>query len=127
MAKEKNEKKVKTDNKSFMKDFKAELKRVVWPTSKQMVSNVTAVIVIVVVTAAIVFCLDLVFGAMNDYGINKLKTHIQSSNQEQVQTIENGTSNPTNNETQNPDIQNNVTVENQENQNSNVVVENTVE
>lgn len=91
MAKEKNEKKVKTDNKSFMKDFKAELKRVVWPTSKQMVSNVTAVIVIVVVTAAIVFCLDLVFGAMNDYGINKLKTHIQSSNQEQVQTIENGT------------------------------------
>ena len=127
MAKEKNEKKVKTDKKSFMKDFKAELKRVVWPTSKQMVSNVTAVIVIVVVTAAIVFCLDLVFGAMNDYGINKLKTHIQSSNQEQVQTIENGTSNPTNNETQNPDIQNNVTVENQENQNSNVVVENTVE
>ncbi len=127
MAKEKNEKKVKTDKKSFMKDFKAELKRVVWPTSKQMVSNVTAVIVIVVVTAAIVFCLDLVFGAMNDYGINKLKTHIQSSNQEQVQTIENGTSNPTNNETQNPDIQNNVTVENQENQNDNVVVENTVE
>lgn len=115
MAKEKNEKKVKTDNKSFMKDFKAELKRVVWPTSKQMVSNVTAVIVIVVVTAAIVFCLDLVFGAMNDYGINKLKTHIQSSNQEQVQTIENGTSNPTNNETENPDVQNNVIVENQEN------------
>lgn len=127
MAKEKNEKKVKTDKKSFMKDFKAELKRVVWPTSKQMVSNVTAVIVIVVVTAAIVFCLDLVFGAMNDYGINKLKTHIQSSNQEQVQTIENGTSNPTNNETENPDVQNNVIVENQENQNSNVVVENTVE
>ena len=114
MAKEKNEKKVKTDKKSFMKDFKAELKRVVWPTSKQMVNNVTAVIVIVVVTATIVFGLDLLFGAMNKYGINKLKTHIQSSNQEQVLTNENTTNETTdttnnNAATNNTEVPNNVT------------------
>lgn len=85
------EKKVKNEKKSFMKDFKAELKRVVWPTSKQMVNNVTAVIVIVLITAAIVFGLDLIFGAMNEYGINKLKSHVQSSNQEQVQTTQENT------------------------------------
>lgn len=111
MAKEKNEKKVKTDKKSFMKDFKAELKRVVWPTSKQMVNNVTAVIVIVVVTATIVFGLDLLFGAMNKYGINKLKTHIQSSNQEQVQTNEN-TTNETTDTTNNNAATNNTEVPN---------------
>lgn len=115
MAKEKKEKKVITDKKSFMKDFKAELKRVVWPTSKQMVNNVTAVIVIVLVTAAIVFCLDFVFGAMNEYGINKLKTHVQSQSQEQTQVVENVTTNETvtnNAETVNNETTNNETVEN---------------
>lgn len=109
MAKEKKESKVKTDKKSFMKDFKAELKRVVWPTSKQMVNNVTAVIVIVLVTAAIVFCLDFVFGAMNEYGINKLKTHVQSQNQEQTQVVQNVTTNET---TNNESTTNNETVGN---------------
>ena len=85
MAKEK-ENKVKNENKHFMKDVKAELKKVVWPTSKQMVSNVSAVLVIVLVTAAIVFCLDFVFGAMNKYGVEKLKEHVQSNNQTQSQT-----------------------------------------
>lgn len=76
MAKEKKSKKVKNDNKSFMKDFKAELKKVVWPTSKQMVNNVVAVITIVLITAAIVFVLDLAFDALNEYGINKLKKNV---------------------------------------------------
>lgn len=88
MAKEK-ENKVKKDKKNFMKDFRAELKKVTWPTSKQMVNNVTAVISIVLITAAIVFVLDLVFMAMNEYGINKLKTHIQSKEQSQTQVIDN--------------------------------------
>ncbi len=84
MAKEK-ENKVKNENKHFIKDVKAELKRVVWPTSKQMVNNVTAVITIVIVTAAIAFCLDFVFESMNRYGINKIKENVQpKSNQVQV-------------------------------------------
>ena len=80
MAKEK-ESKVKNENKHFMKDVKVELKKVVWPTSKQMVNNVTAVIVIVLITAAIVFCLDFVFGAMNKFGVDKLKEKVRSNNQ----------------------------------------------
>ena len=83
MTKEK-ESKVKNENKHFMKDVKAELKKVVWPTSKQMVNNVTAVIVIVLITAAIVFCLDFVFGAMNKFGVERLKEKVQSNNQTQV-------------------------------------------
>lgn len=92
MAKEK-ESKVKNENKHFMKDVKAELKKVTWPTSKQMVNNVTAVLVIVLVTAAIVFCLDFVFGAMNKYGVDKLKEHVQSNNQSQTQVVEDNAEN----------------------------------
>ena len=50
----KNDKKEKKENKHFFKDFKAELKRVIWPTPKQLVNNTIAVIVIVLITAAIV-------------------------------------------------------------------------
>ena len=39
----KNENKVK---KHFFKDFKAELKKVIWPTPKQLVNNTVAVGVI---------------------------------------------------------------------------------
>ncbi len=118
MAKEK-ESKVKNDNKHFMKDVKAELKKVVWPTSKQMVNNVTAVLVIVLVTAAIVFCLDFVFGAMNKYGVEKIKEHVQSNNQSQSQNVDNNDSNKENvsdenNEESNADEQN-VDSENNEN------------
>lgn len=93
MAKEK-ENKVKNENKHFIKDVKAELKRVVWPTSKQMVNNVTAVITIVIVTAAIAFCLDFVFESMNRYGINKIKENVQAKSN-QVQVEDNSANNTT--------------------------------
>jgi preprotein translocase subunit SecE len=80
MAKEKNTKNEKTKTRSFGKDFRAELKKVVWPTSKQMVNNVTAVLTIVIITALIVFVLDLGFGAMNKYGVDKLKAKVQKNN-----------------------------------------------
>ncbi len=98
MAKEK-ENKVKNDNKRFMKDVKAELKRVTWPTSKQMVSNVTAVITIVLVTAIIVFCLDLVFSAIDKYGVDKLKQQVQSANQTQTQITDTVTTDQQSNNT----------------------------
>ena len=47
----KNDKKEKKENKHFFKDFKAELKRVIWPTPKQLVNNTVAVIVIVLIPA----------------------------------------------------------------------------
>ena len=77
MAKEAKNKK---ENKHFFKDFKAELKRVIWPTPKQLVNNTVAVISIVLITAVIVFVLDVVFEKMNTLGINKIKEAVNSSN-----------------------------------------------
>ena len=65
--------KVKKEKKHFFRDFKAELKRVIWPTPKQLINNTIAVITIVLITAAVVFALDFVFENMNKYGINKIK------------------------------------------------------
>ena len=69
--KNKNDNKVK---KNFFKDFKAELKRVIWPTPKQLLNNTTAVVTIVIITAIIVFALDAVFDLGNKYGISKLQS-----------------------------------------------------
>ena len=67
----KNDNKVK---KHFFKDFKAELKKVIWPTPKQLVNNTVAVVAIVIITAIIVFALDAVFDLGNKYGISKLQS-----------------------------------------------------
>ena len=66
----KNENKAK---KHFFKDFKAELKKVIWPTPKQLVNNTVAVVTIVLITAVIVFALDVVFDLGNKYGITNLQ------------------------------------------------------
>ena len=76
MAKDaKNNKDIK-NKKHFFKDFKAELKKVIWPTPKQIVNNTVAVITIVLITAVIVFVLDLFFDLLNEKGREK---KIQSS------------------------------------------------
>ena len=78
MAKDaKNNKDIK-NKKHFFKDFKAELKKVIWPTPKQIVNNTVAVITIVLITAVIVFVLDLFFDLLNEKGINKLKENIKN-------------------------------------------------
>ena len=89
MAKKKETKTNKKENtknkKSFFKDFKAELKKVVWPTPKQLVNNTVAVITIVLITAAIVFVLDLTFETLNKHGVDKVKesiTQIEDSKEE---------------------------------------------
>ena len=86
--KEKKEKDVK-NKKHFFKDFKAELKKVIWPTPKQLVNNTIAVVVIVIITAAIVFVLDIVFDLFNNYGINKLKAAVRKEDNSIVQVEEN--------------------------------------
>lgn len=73
------------NKKHFFKDFKAELKKVIWPTPKQLINSTIAVIVIVLLTSAIVFVLDVVFDLMNNYGINKIKEKVQK---ETVNTVE---------------------------------------
>ena len=78
----KNDKKEKKENKHFFKDFKAELKRVIWPTPKQLVNNTVAVIVIVLITSVIVFALDLIFEIVNKQGINRVKDFVESHKQQ---------------------------------------------
>ncbi len=75
------EKKVKqTKGKSsFAKDTKAELKKVIWPNSKQLINNTAAVITIVVIIGLIVFVLDVCLDKVNSYGIDKLKSAVQSN------------------------------------------------
>ena len=82
MPKEANKKQdsKKQSKKSFGKDFKAELKRVIWPTPKQLFNNTVAVITVVLITAAIVFVLDFAFESMNTYGIEKLKEMVEDNN-----------------------------------------------
>ena len=81
----KKEKKGKKDKPSFFKGFKAELKKVNWPSAKQLANNTLAVIVIVLILAAIVFVLDITFEAANKYGLDKIKESVVSSIQEHNQ------------------------------------------
>ena len=84
----KNENKVK---KHFFKDFKAELKKVIWPTPKQLANNTVAVVTIVLLTAVIVFALDAVFDLGNKYGITKLQSIVDEkfNSEEEKENTEN--------------------------------------
>lgn len=83
MAKKEINKEKKTKN--FGKELKSELKKVSWPTFKQLVNNTTAVITIVLIVSAIVFVLDVCFESLNDFGIGKLKALVSSNAEEEVQ------------------------------------------
>ena len=75
----KKPKKEEKNKKHFFKDFKAELKRVVWPTPKQLFNNTIAVITIVLVVGLIVFALDFAFEMLNSKGINALQVRLQET------------------------------------------------
>ncbi len=79
MAKKEIKEKKNKKNSSYFKDMKAELKKVVWPTPKELLNNTIAVIVFVLIIAVIVFVLDLCFDNLNKYGITKLQEAVQSS------------------------------------------------
>lgn len=99
-----NKKEIKKENKnkkSFFKGLKAELKKVSWPTPKQLVNNTVAVITIVLITALIVFVLDFTFEAINKNGIDKIKESVQSLN-----ASENATNTTNETDTENADSTN---------------------
>ncbi len=93
----KNENKVK---KHFFKDFKAELKKVIWPTPKQLVNNTIAVISIVLITGAIVFVLDSVFKVINEYGISNLQNIVDERYNKEESSENNGENSTEGNEEQ---------------------------
>ena len=100
MGKAEKTEKANKKQKHFWKDFKAELKKVIWPTRSQVVNNTIVVLVIVIIVTAICFVLDFAFEALNTYGIDKLKTLVQNT----VQT-ENG-EDGTNTENSNTEVAN---------------------
>ena len=100
MPKEVNKKQNK-EKKHFMKDFKAELKRVIWPTPKQLLNNTVAVITIVLIIAVIVFALDFAFEKMNEYGIEKLKSVVDTREVNETNTETDDQNSDTTNETDN--------------------------
>jgi preprotein translocase subunit SecE len=108
MAKKEKDVKQKT---SYFKEMKTELKKVVWPTPKELVNNTVAVIVFVVIIAAIVFILDFCFDNINKYGITRLQETVQSS----FQTTEDSDKNNDQNSNANEASENNE--ENSENEN----------
>ncbi len=99
MAKDAKSNKDVKNKKHFFKDFKAELKKVVWPTPKQLANKTLAVIVIVLITAVIVFVLDVVFDLFNQEGINRLKSNIRNKVvvENTINQSENSAENATNN------------------------------
>lgn len=49
----------------FLKGIKAELKKVVWPTQKQLINNTLMVILLVLALAAIILTFDMITEFLN--------------------------------------------------------------
>lgn len=114
MAKNSKKDKKKDNNKHYFKDFKAELKKVVWPTPKQLVNSTAAVITIVLITALIVLVLDLAFENMNKHGIDRIRNSVVNTTNETTQnttaedsTGENQSGEQAQNNTENAEAQEN--------------------
>ena len=119
----KNKDKEPKNKKKFFKDFKAELKKVIWPTPKQLLNSTAAVVVIVLITAAIVFALDFAFELLNKYGINKIKSNVKGVVVEQnvdanIVNVDE-TNQVVENNTEENSIEENTTIENNETNNVN--------
>ena len=91
MAKKEKNVKENKQKSHYFKDMKAELKKVIWPSSKQTANNTMAVIVFTLVAALIVFVLDLCFDSLNKYAITPLQEKIQSSYKASHPTTEENT------------------------------------
>ena len=127
----KKEKKETKQKSSYFKEMKAELKKVVWPTPKELANNTVAVIAFVIIIALIVFICDFCFDNLNKYGITKMQEKVQSSfqttNDSENNTSEeqNGTSENTDENTDNSEENSNeenlenINVEETENQENN--------
>ena len=62
MANETNVKKNRVNFKQFFKEVSGEVKKLSWPTKKELVSYTLTVLGFIILMAIIVYALDLVFG-----------------------------------------------------------------
>ncbi|MCL2099038.1 MAG: preprotein translocase subunit SecE [Oscillospiraceae bacterium] len=65
MAEEIKKEKIKFGEriKRFFRDYKSEMKKVVWPTRQQLIKNTAVVLVVIIFMAVIVGILDFAFGS----------------------------------------------------------------
>ena len=96
-----NNKAAKTDkNKNsnkWLKEFKAELKKIVWPTKGQLFENTAVVVSMVLIVAAIIFLLDLGFGELNKLEVkgakaikNSISANVTEENSTETESTEGG-------------------------------------
>lgn len=92
MSKDTIKKEKKEQKSDFMKELRSELKKVTWPSRKELISNTTTVIVITLIVAAIVFVLDFGFEKLNTYGVGALKSVVTKVDEtENTTPVENTT------------------------------------
>ena len=60
------------NKKHFFKDFKSELKKVIWPTAKQTAKNTIAVLFLVILVSLTVVVLDFGFRKGYDFVVDKV-------------------------------------------------------
>ena len=117
-GKKDNKKKVvKSDSnqKKWFKDFKSELKKIIWPSQKQLWENTAVVISMVVIVSVIIFLLDLGFKALNELEVkgaedlkNKISTSQNTTNElsNDVNSVETSESSEVSNQTEATNIVN---------------------
>lgn len=117
-GKKNNKKKVvKSDSnqKKWFKDFKSELKKIIWPSQKQLWENTAVVISMVVIVSVIIFLLDLGFKALNELEVkgaedlkNKISTSQNTTNElsNDVNSVETNESSEDSNQTEATNIVN---------------------
>lgn len=117
-GKKDNKKKVvKSDSnqKKWFKDFKSELKKIIWPSQKQLWENTAVVISMVVIVSVIIFLLDLGFKALNELEVkgaeglkNKISTSQNTTNElsNEVNSVETNESSEVSNQTEATNIVN---------------------
>ena len=87
---------------SFLKESRAELKRVSWPTPKALVNDTATVIGIVLVVAIIVVILDFLFLKFNENVLYKAEQNVRNkATTTQVVEQQNNGENQENNNEQN--------------------------
>lgn len=74
--------KTQDKNKKWFKEFKAELKKIIWPSRSELLENSVVVISMVLLVAGIIFVLDLAFKSLSSAeidGAKKLKESITAN------------------------------------------------
>ncbi len=90
-SKDKKEtKKIDDKNKKrWFRDFRSELKKVNWPTGKELFNNTAVVLMVVVVVSVLIFILDLAFGALTKFEVKQIEKFKNETSNSIVENVSN--------------------------------------